>query len=75
MTGVEVTGVSGEAYTLADVASEMELVYRGAIDDEVRDVRAVENHYPMDAMTATAEGQPIDQAVTKSIGCTIKWAN
>ena len=49
--------------------------HRAAIDDEARDVRAVENHYLMDAMTATSEGQPIDQAVTKSIGCTIKWAD
>ena len=55
--------------------SDMELVYRGAIDDNARDASAVENHYLMDAMTAMVNGQSIDQEVTKSIGCTIKWAD
>lgn len=54
---------------------DMELVYRGAIDDNARDASAVENHYLMDAMTAMVNGQDIENQVTKSIGCTIKWAD
>jgi len=52
---------------------DMELVYRGAIDDSPRDASAVEQRYIMTAMEAMANGEEIDPTVTKSIGCTIKF--
>jgi hypothetical protein len=54
--------------------ADMELVYRGAIDDNARDAEAVESRYLFDAMTAMVSGNEIEPKVTKSIGCTIKWA-
>ena len=55
--------------------ADMELVYRGAIDDNARNADAVENRYLFDAMTALVSGNEIEPKVTKSIGCTIKWAD
>lgn len=55
--------------------ADMELVYRGAIDDNARNADAVEDHYLMDAMTAMANGNEIGSKVTKSIGCTIKYSD
>jgi AhpC/TSA family. len=52
---------------------DMELVYRGAIDDSPRDASAVEKRYILTAMEALANGQEIDPTTTKSIGCTIKF--
>jgi len=52
---------------------DMELVYRGAIDDSPRDADAVEERYIMTAMEAMVEGKEIKPTVTKSIGCTIKF--
>lgn len=55
--------------------ADMELVYRGAIDDNARDASAVENRYLMDAMTTMTSGNEIENEVTKSIGCTIKFSD
>jgi hypothetical protein len=52
--------------------SNMNLVYRGSIDDNVNDAEAVSEHYVQDAITAVANGKPIDVAETKAIGCSIK---
>jgi peroxiredoxin len=52
---------------------DMELVYRGAIDDSPRDASAVEKRYILTAMEALANGEEVEPTVTKSIGCTIKF--
>lgn len=52
---------------------DMELVYRGAIDDSPRDASGVKERYIMTAMEAMAAGNEIEPTVTKSIGCTIKF--
>jgi len=52
---------------------DMELVYRGAIDDSPRDADAVEKRYILTALKALANGEEIEPTVTKSIGCTIKF--
>jgi peroxiredoxin len=52
---------------------DMELVYRGAIDDSPRDADGVEKRYIMTAIKALANGEEIEPTVTKSIGCTIKF--
>lgn len=51
---------------------KMELVYKGAIDDNERDKAAVTKKYLMDAMDATHQGKVPDPATTKSVGCSIK---
>ncbi|MDZ7715416.1 MAG: hypothetical protein U5J95_04305 [Balneolaceae bacterium] len=53
--------------------SDMELVYRGAIDDNARSAEDVENHYLMDAIKALGAGEEIATKTSKSLGCTIKW--
>jgi peroxiredoxin len=51
---------------------DMELVYRGSLDDNVSDASAVQANYVMDAMTALKKGKVCDVAETKAIGCSIK---
>jgi DNA-binding ferritin-like protein (Dps family) len=53
--------------------SEMELVYRGAIDDNAKSAEDVENPYLKNAIKNLAKGNKIDPQTTKSLGCTIKW--
>ncbi len=48
------------------------LVYKGAIDDNVDDPKAVTKHYLTDAITAMVAGKAIDPATTKNLGCSIK---
>ncbi len=49
-----------------------ELVYRGAIDDNVKDPEAVKESYLKDAISAVIKGQVPAKQETKAIGCTIK---
>ena len=51
---------------------DMNLVYRGSIDDNVSDAEAVSERYVQDAITAVANGNPVGVAETKAIGCSIK---
>ena len=51
---------------------DMNLVYRGSIDDNVSDAGAVSERYVQDAITAVANGKPVGVAETKAIGCSIK---
>jgi hypothetical protein len=52
--------------------SEGHLVYHGAIDDS-REPGDVQEHYLRDALTAVSEGEPIANAETNSVGCSIKF--
>lgn len=52
--------------------SNMNLVYRGSIDDNVNDADAVSERYVQDAITAVTNGKPVAVAETKAIGCSIK---
>lgn len=52
----------------------LKLVYKGAIDDNVDDPKAVTKHYLNDAINALVAGKPIDPATTKNLGCSIKRA-
>ena len=51
------------------------LVYRGAIDDNARHADKVEETYLADAINNMTTGKPIDPAVTKALGCSIKFAD
>lgn len=48
------------------------LVYKGAIDDNVKDASLVKTHYLKDAINALAKNETPKLQETKSIGCTIK---
>ena len=48
------------------------LIYRGAIDDNVKDVASVKATYLKDALSALLKGNTPAIQETKSIGCTIK---
>jgi hypothetical protein len=48
------------------------LVYKGAIDDNVKDAAAVKAPYLKDALASVAKGETPKTQETKSIGCTIK---
>ncbi len=48
------------------------LVYRGAIDDNVKDINDAKEHYLKDALIAVGKNNPVKINSTKSIGCSIK---
>ena len=48
------------------------LVYKGAIDDNVKDAAAVKAPYLKDALTSLTKNETPKTQETKSIGCTIK---
>ena len=48
------------------------LVYKGAIDDNVKDPSLVKTHYLQDAIDSLAKNEIPKLQETKSIGCTIK---
>jgi thioredoxin-related protein len=50
------------------------LIYKGGIDDNVKDPKAVTKPYLKDALTAVMKGSKPEVQETKSIGCTIKRA-
>lgn len=52
--------------------SNLELAYRGSIDDNVNRAEEVEEHYLSVAMTRMAEGKKIKTQETKAVGCSIK---
>jgi hypothetical protein len=50
----------------------MKLVYKGAIDDNVKDSKAVKEEYLKDAMNNLAAGKKISPNSTRQLGCSIK---
>ncbi|MBL7889502.1 MAG: thioredoxin family protein [Bacteroidia bacterium] len=48
------------------------LAYRGAIDDNIKDVNDAKEHYLKDAIAAVGSGKPVKTTSTKSVGCSIK---
>lgn len=52
--------------------SEMELVYKGAIDDSYKSASEVKKPYVKDAIASLAKGEKIAVAETKPVGCSIK---
>jgi thioredoxin-related protein len=48
------------------------LIYKGAIDDNVKDPTLVKAHYLVDAINALAKNETPKLQETKSIGCSIK---
>ena len=52
--------------------SDLELIYKGSIDDSVDSSEAVEEHFLKDAISRSAEGKRIKTNSTKAVGCSIK---
>lgn len=52
--------------------SDLSLVYKGAIDDNVDDASKVKKTYLKDALDAHLKGKKINPNSTKNIGCSIK---
>jgi hypothetical protein len=50
----------------------MELVYRGAIDDNVSSAADAKKHYLKDALEALGTGAKIKTKSTPAMGCSIK---
>lgn len=51
---------------------DMQLMYQGAIDDNMKNADEVEQPYLTNAIINMVAEKPIDPDLTKSIGCTIK---
>ncbi len=49
------------------------LVYEGRVDDNWKEPEKAEAHDLRDALQAIAEGEPVPQAQTNPLGCSIKW--
>ena len=52
--------------------SNLELAYRGSIDDNVNRAEEVKERYLDMAMRRMAEGKKIKTTETKAVGCSIK---
>ena len=52
---------------------ESKLVYRGAIDDNARDAKKVEEHFLANAIDQMLDNKKIEKQVSKAIGCSIKF--
>ena len=52
--------------------ADMELVYKGAIDDNVDSADSVGATWLKDALENCASGKDIDPNTTKAVGCSIK---
>ena len=50
----------------------MKLIYRGSLDDNVSDAKAVTATYALDAMAAASMGKSCEVSETRAIGCSIK---
>jgi len=52
--------------------NNMKLVYRGAIDDNVKKRSEVKEYYLQDALNNMVKGNPIEPQITRQLGCSIK---
>lgn len=50
------------------------LRYTGAIDDNTQDAAKVKRRYLREAIDALLANQPVKEAETHAIGCSVKWA-
>lgn len=53
---------------------ELQLVYKGVIDDNANNANRVENSFAMQAMEAMLGGQTVQTSTSRLVGCTIKRA-
>lgn len=58
---------------LVDNTESRTVTYIGALDDNPKSAEMVEEHFLEDAIKAMENGERIDPATTKAVGCGIKW--
>jgi hypothetical protein len=51
---------------------QLKLAYKGAIDDNVASAGQVKEQWVRNAVSNMANGKPVDPAITRNIGCSIK---
>lgn len=56
-------------------SADGKLIYRGAIDDNAKNPKKVEEAYLATALDASLAGEAIEVASTKALGCSIKFAD
>lgn len=54
-------------------ANKYQILYEGAIDDNVKNAKEANEKYVEEAIDALLKGKKIKNTETKAIGCTIKW--
>ena len=52
--------------------SDMELVYKGAVDDNYKNVEEVKQAYLKDAISSLGNGEKVAISETQPVGCSIK---
>jgi peroxiredoxin len=60
-------------FLLKNTGDAFRLAYIGAIDDNTNEPENVQVRFVEDAIRALEKGEKPDPALTKAIGCTIKW--
>lgn len=60
-------------FLLDKVNNELKVAYIGAIDNNTEDASAATEKYVENAIDALQNDKPVSPAMTKAIGCTIKW--
>jgi peroxiredoxin len=55
------------------LTKDLQVAYKGTIDDNARNEKAVTKKYAEDAVDALLAGKPVPVTKTKAIGCGIKW--
>ncbi len=60
-------------FVLDKVNNELKVAYIGAIDNNSENAGAVTEKYVESAIDALQNDKPVSPAMTKAIGCTIKW--
>ncbi|MEM6628590.1 MAG: thioredoxin family protein [Bacteroidota bacterium] len=61
------------AYLMKYVDGQWEFIYKGAIDDNWQDAKAVKRTYLSDCIEALLSGGAMPFKETPAVGCTIKW--
>ena len=62
-----------QIYLVKKAEGKLQLVYTGAIDDNVQDVSAVKEKYVEKAIGEILAGKAVSAPSTKAVGCLIKW--
>ncbi len=63
---------STEAFLLKNTGGKFSIVYQGAIDDNPQVAADVKQSYLKDAITKTLNGESIDKAGVRPVGCNIR---
>ena len=61
------------AFLMRFVEGEWKVLYKGAIDDNWQDAKAVQETYLADCIEALLSGADMPHRETPAVGCTIKW--